>query len=87
MTEQEAIKYIEHNAFIDDEVKDMCIDALNRPLNGLSKSQCKNLADFIEYNFIDSLRNDTDIDNIDYVVDMSKAYEVLRKAGDKDAEH
>ena len=46
----------------------------------LSESQCRNLADFIEMHFIDSIRNDTDIDNINYVVDMCKAYEILKKA-------
>lgn len=53
----------------------------------LSKTQCKNIAEFIEYNFIDSIRNDTDIDNMGYIVDMSKAYEILKKAGEsEDAE-
>lgn len=53
----------------------------------LTKSQCKNLADFLEFNLIESIRNDTDIDNIYYVSDMCKAYEVLREAGgNKDAE-
>ena len=47
----------------------------------LSKSQCKNIAEFIEFHFIDSIRDDTDIDNFEYVVDMCDAYKVLREAG------
>lgn len=50
----------------------------------LTQSQCRNIADFIEFNFIDSIRNNTDIDNINYVADMSKAYEILREAGKKE---
>lgn len=32
MTEQEAIKYIEPHGFIADDVKDMCIDALEKQI-------------------------------------------------------
>ncbi len=32
MTKAEAIKYIEQHAFIDDEVKDMCIEALEKQI-------------------------------------------------------
>lgn len=39
-------------------------------ITGLSKSQIENLIEFIEMNFIDSIRDDEFIDNIDYVVDM-----------------
>ena len=39
-------------------------------IEGLTKSQVENLIDFIEINFIDNIRADTDIDNIDYVIDM-----------------
>jgi hypothetical protein len=46
----------------------------------LTKSQCKNLADFIEFYFIQSIRDDTDIDNINYLVDMCAAYKVLRES-------
>lgn len=35
--------------------------------------------EFIELNFIDVVRNDTDIDNIDYVVDMMDALTKLRQ--------
>lgn len=46
----------------------------------LTKSQCLNLAEFIEFSFIDSIRNDTDVDNMDYLVDMCDAYRVLTAA-------
>ena len=53
----------------------------------LTKSQCKNLAEFIEFNFIESIRNDTEIDNINYLCVMCKAYEILVEAGgNEDAE-
>lgn len=52
----------------------------------LTKSQCKNLADFLEFHLIESIRNDDYIDNIDYLVDMCKAYEVLKKAGGTDGQ-
>lgn len=46
----------------------------------LTKSQCLNLAEFIEFSFIDSIRNDTDVDNMNYLVDMCDAYRVLTAA-------
>ena len=53
----------------------------------LTQRQCKNLAFFIQFNLIDSIRNDKDIDNINYLADVCKAYEVLKEAGErKDAE-
>lgn len=48
-------------------------------IEGLTKSQVDNLIEFIELNFIDTVRNDTDIDNIDYVVDMMDALTKLRQ--------
>lgn len=44
----------------------------------LTESQCKNLCDFIEFNVFDYIRNDTDIDNIDWIVDMMEAYKKLK---------
>ena len=46
----------------------------------LTKSQITNLANFIEYNFIEEIRNNDDIDNINYLVDMCNAYKVLKEA-------
>ena len=48
-------------------------------IEGFTKSQVDNLIEFIELNFIDGVRNDTDIDNIDYVVDMMDALTKLRQ--------
>ena len=51
----------------------------NKTLNvALTKSQVDNLIEFIELNFIQSVREDTDIDNIDYIVDMMDALKTLR---------
>ena len=47
----------------------------------LTKSQCQNVADFIEVHLIDAIRNDVDIDNIAWVKDMILAMEVLKKCG------
>lgn len=48
-------------------------------IKGFTQSQVNNLIEFIELNFIDVVRNDTDIDNIDYVVDMMDALTKLRQ--------
>ncbi len=48
-------------------------------IEGLTKSQVENLIEFIEFNFIDDIRRNTDIDNIDYVIDMMDALVKLRK--------
>lgn len=48
-------------------------------IEGFTKSQVDNLIEFIELNFIDVVRNDTDIDNVDYVVDMMDALTKLRQ--------
>ena len=48
-------------------------------IEGFTKSQVDNLIEFIELNFIDIVRNDTGIDNIDYVVDMMDALTKLRQ--------
>lgn len=44
----------------------------------LTKSQISNLIDFIEFEFIDTIRSDESIDNIDYLVDMMNALQILR---------
>ena len=46
----------------------------------LTKSQITNLANFIQFNLIDEIRNDDEIDNINYLVDMCEAYKVLKEA-------
>lgn len=44
----------------------------------LTESQCKNLCDFIEVNIFEYIRNDTEIDNINWLIDMMKAYQKLK---------
>lgn len=46
----------------------------------LSKSQVKNLMEFFEFTFIDYIRSDTEINNIDYVVDMCEIYTKIKAA-------
>lgn len=48
-----------------------------------TKSQIENLMEFIEFEFLDAIRKDTDIDNINYVADMMEAYTKLKDALDK----
>ena len=43
----------------------------------LTVSQCKKLAEFIEFNFIPSLREDEGIDNINYIKDIVNAHTIL----------
>lgn len=51
----------------------------NKTLNvALTKSQVDNLVEFVELNFIQSIRDDTDVDNIDYIVDMMDVLKTLR---------
>ena len=44
----------------------------------LTACQITNLIDFIEFEFIDSIRRDEDLDNIDYIVSMCDALKALR---------
>lgn len=44
----------------------------------LTKSQCTNLADFIEMNIFQNIRDDIEIDNMDWLIDMVDAYKKLR---------
>lgn len=46
----------------------------------LDKDELYNIIDFIEIEFINSIRNDTDIDNIDYVVSMMNVLQKFRLA-------
>lgn len=45
-----------------------------------TESQIDNLIEFIEFNFIDVVRNQEDIDNINYIIDMMEALKKLRCA-------
>ena len=44
----------------------------------LTYSQIVNIAEFFEYNLIDNIRNDTNIENIEYVVEMCEIYKMLK---------
>ncbi len=50
------------------------------PIIELTDSQVKNLADFFELEFVDSVKRDDSIDNINYLVDMCDIYSKLNKA-------
>lgn len=51
----------------------------------LTKSQCQNVAEFIEIHLLDAIRNDTDIDNIGWIEDMIGAMRVLEEGAEADA--
>lgn len=52
----------------------------------LTDTQIKNVADFIEFNLLEVIRKDDDIDNILWVHDMCEAYKTLREAEQKHTE-
>lgn len=43
----------------------------------ISNSEASSLKDFIEYNFIQSIRDDTEVDSLLYVYNILKVYEKL----------
>lgn len=45
----------------------------------LTEYQCRNLCEFIELNIFDNIRNDPDIDNIGWLVDMMDTYQKLQE--------
>lgn len=49
----------------------------------LTDTQIKNVADFIEFNLLEVIRKDYDIDNILWVHDMCEVYKTLREAEQK----
>lgn len=44
----------------------------------LSKREAACVADFIEFNLIDNIRDDPNVDSIEWVCDMAGAYKKLR---------
>ena len=46
----------------------------------LDKDELNNVIEFIELNFIESIRNDQDIDNIDYIISVMSALQKFRLA-------
>ena len=51
----------------------------------LTKSQCVSLVEFIEFTLIPSVRNDQDLDNLQYVINICDAYKVFKEVVDNDA--
>lgn len=49
----------------------------------LTKTQCKNLADFIQFNIFDEIRNDPEIDNPYWLIEMMDAFQKLEEASKK----
>ena len=49
-----------------------------RMIIDLTESQCRNLYEFIELNIFEYIRNDTDIDNINWLIDMMETYQKLK---------
>lgn len=45
----------------------------------LTKSQCRNLMELIEFNLFDWIRRDDEIDNIGWLIDMVEAYKKLKE--------
>ena len=53
----------------------------------LTKSQVENLMEFFEFEFIPSIQNNTECDNINYLVDMCDIYKQLKSGlTDKDGD-
>lgn len=50
----------------------------------LTRSQCENIADFIELNIFDFIRNDIEIDNMDWLCDMADAWKKLKEIEGKE---
>ena len=48
----------------------------------LTKGQCESLAEFIDFTLIPSLRQDPDIDNLQYVINICDAYKVFKEVAD-----
>ena len=48
----------------------------------LTKSQIDNLMEFFEFEFIPSIRENEECDNINYLVDMCDIYKKLREANE-----
>jgi len=49
----------------------------------LSKTQCKNLADFIDLYLLTEIRDNDELDNLDYLRDMLDAQDRLKEASIK----
>lgn len=45
----------------------------------LTESQVENLVEFFQFKFIDMIREDEEIDNIEYIADMMEIYKGLKR--------
>ena len=52
----------------------------------LTTSQIENLMEFIEFEFIDSIRRNTECDNINYLVDMCDIYKKLKYSFEREGD-
>lgn len=52
----------------------------------LTKEQCVNLAEFIEMHIFEAIRDDVDIDNIEWLRDMLDAQKAFNEAGKEETE-
>lgn len=52
----------------------------------LTKAQCVNLAEFIDMHIFEAIRNDVDIDNIEWLRDMLDAQKAFNEAGKEETE-
>lgn len=50
----------------------------------MSKVQCKNLAEFIEFGLLDEIRKDNEIDNLDWVGSLYLAMSILKRASEQE---
>ena len=49
----------------------------------ITKDQAENLIDFLECEFIDSIRNNEEVDNLEYVCNICEFYKMLKKEVEK----
>lgn len=50
----------------------------------MTKGQCESLIDYIELNLIDIIRNDTEIDSLEWVKNILDARDAFKKAVKED---
>lgn len=51
----------------------------------LEDFEAENLAEFIEYNLFDQIRNDVEIDSVDWLCGMCDAYRKLKAGADNES--
>ena len=50
----------------------------------ITKAQAESMVDFLEAEFINGIRNDPDLDNLQYVVNICEVYKKLNDVCEKD---